>query len=135
MELRIDSATISQSGKSYAIKSGGETYYCKPDQGIHNAIGRTIEAEVNESVYNGNKMKWINAYKLIGTSGTVSTGGGSNPPVQSDVMKFMPFVSNTVNAAIRGGFCTEPNQIGQWAKAAYQAAIALESIAEFREEL
>jgi len=46
----------------------------------------------------------------------------------------MPFVSNTVNGALRGGQITKPSEISQWAKAAHDAAAALEALDEPRGE-
>lgn len=133
--LKIDSCKTSKSGKSLNIQSAGAWYLAKLDSGLDKLVGKTIDCETETSNYNGQDLTWINKYKVY-----VGTPAGS--PITSvaqqsngDIMKFMPFVSNTVAHALQAGLIKESGQVSGWAKAALEAAYALESIDGFRGEL
>lgn len=117
--IRIDSAKKSPSGKSLLIKSGETTYFAKVDSGL--ISGMTIEAETKESEYNGKVNVWIDRWKEVAAAQPTGSTGQA-----SDVMRFMPFVSNTVAHAIGAGLIKEPADVTMWAHAAMTAANELE---------
>lgn len=119
--LRIDSATLSKSGKSYAIVAAGVKYYAKPEQGIQDHIGDTLDCEVTTSEYQGNEMLWINKYKVVDAAPAGKVYSASPPaPV------WLPMASNIVAHAIQSGYIQEPTKIREWVfavKGAIEAAI------------
>lgn len=118
--IRIDSVKKSPSGKSLLIKSGETTYFAKVDSGL--ISGMTIEAETKESEYQGKTNIWIERWKEVASAPQSSGATGQ----ASDVMRFMPFVSNTVAHAIGAGLIKEPADVTMWAHAAMTAANELE---------
>ena len=129
--LKIDSCKTSKSGKSLNVSSNGKWYLAKLDSGLDKIVGQSIDCETEDSEFNGATMTWINKYRVtqqtVPASAPASSGG--------NIMPFMPFVSNTVAHALLAGKIESPADISKWAEGAYEAAIALESIAEFRSEL
>lgn len=111
MLLNVTEVKPTKSGKSVVVKAGGKDYFAKPDMGL--AAGMTIEAETEDSEYNGKTLVWIKAYKKTNGSAPATSGGGNLP--------YMPFVSNTVAHAIAAGCIKNPSEVGAWAKAAIEA--------------
>jgi hypothetical protein len=112
--IRIDKAELSKSGKSYKILGGGKTYYAKPDQGVHELVGKTIDAEVKMSEYNGSEMWWINAYTKVRQD---AAPAGATPTVYSAnpiAPMWLPFASNVVAHAIQSGYVDDPTKIRAW---------------------
>lgn len=131
--LQITSATPSQSGKSFVVKATSGDFFAKIDSKINTAVGKTINCETETSEYKGKTMNWIKTWAIAPVQNDpVPIPKTSNA---GDIMRFMPFVSNTVASAIKAGYCQEPGAISAWAKGAYEAALALEAIAEFRQEM
>ena len=120
--IRIDSVKSTPSGKSLIIKSGDATYFAKPASGL--SAGMTIEAETKESEFNGKINVWIDKWKDAPKGAAPSAQ--TSAPAGGDVMRYMPFVSNTVAHAISAGLVKEPHEVTAWAHAAATAAKELE---------
>ena len=120
--LKIEQATLSKSGKSYNVKVGDKWYLAKTDSNITTAVGKTIEAEVSESEYNGKTMYWINEWALV-----AGQAAAAPPAVSYGAPWWMPFVSNTVAHAISAGLIKTPEDIKAWAAAAADTAITVDS--------
>lgn len=123
--IRIDSAVLGKSGKSFTISMGDQKFYAKPEQGLQSHVGKTIEAEVKPSSFPGKDgntvtLNWIETYRLIG-----SAPAGSEAAQPSTDRWFMPFVSNTVAHAIAAGLIKQPSDIAVWAMWARDAAVKL----------
>ena len=142
MSVMVEEVTMAKSQKSRRVKLSGSWYGSYLDSGIENQVGKLIEAEIVTLDKGG---PWIKAWKA-------STGAAPQvPPSQSQAAPaapaaaaphepkyaepakpgtvapwFMPFISNTVNAAITAGHIKTPNQIQAWALAARGAALAAE---------
>lgn len=115
MQLTIESVGPSKTGKSLRVKANGDWYGAKLDSGIKQ--GATIEATIIDGDYGPQIREWREASTPAGkTNGAPSTNW------------WMPFVSNTVAHAIQAGLIKEPKEVGPWAVAAMQTAIALEEV-------
>jgi len=111
-QLTVESATLSKSGKSYLIKSGGQTYFSKPEQGIQNHVGEVIEAKITTSEYQGKEMLWINEYKATGApkeEGKIYSAAPIKQPPN-----WQPMASNVVAQAVLAGHIKEPSDIQAW---------------------
>lgn len=128
MQLTVES--IKTNDKSIVLKAGGKEYFAKKDSGI--SQGMTIEAETEDSDYNGKHYCWVKKWKQVQqTAATPSpqTGAGSGlvSGGSGGATWWMPFVSNTVAHAIQAGIIQNPQQIDAWAVAARLAAQKLET--------
>ena len=137
--LKIDACSKSKSGKSFNVRSADRYYLAKLDSGIDKLIGQSIDCEITTSEFNGVSMHWINKYSVYQTgtapAPTIPETTRIPAPSNGDIMRFMPFVSNCCAHAIAAGRIEGPHMISAWAKAAYEAALALEAIAAFRKDL
>ena len=133
-QVTIQSVELSKSGKSHVIKStDGQTYFSKPDQGLINHPGRTIDCDISTSEYNGKSMLWINKYKLLGEAaeplipaaraviGHTSTPLSLRHAEQPPSMVWLPMASNTVAHAIQAGLIKEPKEVRDWVVAVKDA--------------
>ena len=130
--IRIDQAALSKSGKSYKITSGGQIYYAKPEQGLQNMVGQTLDAEVAKSDYNGTEMWWINAFTkvrqdAVQTPAQSATEGQKIYSASPIAPMWLPFASNSVAHAIQAGLIKTPSELNMWvlgARHAVEAAVA-----------
>ena len=113
MQLII--SAVKPLAKSLAVTAGGKEYLAKKDSGI--SSGMTIEAEVEDSEYNGKTYHWIKKYRSV--NGSQQTAPIPSP--SSNGTAWLPFASNTVAHAISSGLIKEPSDVKQWAAAAKQA--------------
>ena len=116
VSIRIDQAQLTKSGKSYKITSGGKTFYAKPEQGIHDLVGQTIEAEVKASEYNGVEMWWINSYQKV-RQDAVQTPVSSAPTIYSAspiAPIWLSMCSNICAQAVLAGHVKEPADLRPW---------------------
>lgn len=120
MQLNIES--IKPTAKSLVLKAGGKEYFAKKDSGI--SSGMTIEAETEESEYNGKTYVWVKKWKPVqAVAAAIQT-----PQAGTNVTPWwMPFVSNVTAHAIQAGIIQTPSQIEAWAVAARNAAHKLET--------
>jgi len=114
MKLHIESAAPTKTGKSLIVKAGGKDYFAKKDSGIQS--GMTIEADIEESEYNGKTNFWIKAWK------PTEAQADTQQPTGTNGVNWMPFASNTVAHAITAGLIKSPDEIKAWVFAAKEAA-------------
>ena len=113
MQLNIESVKQTSSGKSLIVKAGGKDYFAKVGVGL--SAGMTVDAETEESEFNGKTNVWIKKWKPAqGATQSQATG-------TSNGSAWLPFASNTVAHAISSGLITSPEQVKAWAAAAKQA--------------
>ncbi len=142
--FQIDSIKKTAKGNLSIKAVGGGVYYAKEDTGLDGKAGKTIDAETsNQDLGGGKILTWINKYKLsaVQQSDIAPQQPYSREPVgqapqgrftpNGTNLDFLPFVSNTVNAAVRSGHADTPEKIEAWAKAAYRAALSLGTIEPF----
>lgn len=123
MQLTVD--RIKPTAKSIVVTAGGKEYFAKKDSGI--TAGMTIDAETEDSDYNGKSYCWIKKWKAMSNAapqspapaGTGSPVVGHTPAGAAPV--WLPFASNTVAHAINAGIIKEPSDVKAWAAAAKQA--------------
>ena len=112
--MQLSVSAVKPLAKSLAITAGGKEYLAKKDSGI--TSGMTIEAEVEDSDYNGKSYHWIKKYKTVNGSAAPSAA-----PAAGNGTAWLPFASNTVAHAINAGLIKDPSEVKQWAAAAKQA--------------
>lgn len=126
MQLTIDK--IKPTAKSIVVTAGGKEYFAKKDSGI--TAGITIEAETEDSEYNGKNYCWIKKWKAMAAQPPAQPPAQQkNAPIATNGTApwWMPFVSNITAHAIQAGLITEPRQVEGWATAARNAAHKLET--------
>ncbi len=130
MAVLVEEVQQAKSGKSLRVKLGGSWYGANLDSGLNGAKGTMIEAEIQTSEKYG---AWIKGWKP-------SVVPGMNAPVKSPEVEtrepiyaepnknvapyWLPFASNTVNAAIAAGIIKDPQQIRAWLIACKVAAVS-----------
>ena len=114
---KVEGVSPSKSGKSFRIKIDGEWYGAGKDSGLDKMEGKTVEFSFED----GDFGPWIQEWKE-------AAGAPSAQGKQSSGPWWMPFVSNTVAHAIQAGEIKDPKAISAWAKAAKDAAEALEAL-------
>lgn len=113
MKLQIESVTPTKTGKSLIVKAGGKDYFAKKDSGIQ--AGMTIEADTEESEYQGKTNVWIKAWQKVQEDTPQTTGtNGVN-------LNWLPFASNAVAHAITAGLIKGPGDIKAWVHAVKEA--------------
>ena len=123
----VREAVLSQSGKSYRVKVGSETYLGKLDSKLNEMVGRPIDFLTEATEYKGKVYNWITSWgpdtspppPLVAQPGQFSSNGREN-------RYWLPFVSNQVAHAIAAGNIKQPGEMMAWAKAAYTAVTNLE---------
>ena len=118
MLLNIESVKVNPSGKSCMVKAGGKEYFAKPAMGL--AAGMSIDAETEDSDYNGKINVWIKKFKPIQSEPHRAAAAAASPSNGAS-LAWLPFASNTVAHAIGAGIITAPNQVKPWAEAAKTA--------------
>jgi hypothetical protein len=114
MQLTVEK--IKPTAKSIVVTAGGKEYFAKKESGI--TAGMTIEAETEDSEYNGKNYCWIKKWKAMAS--TTATAASAAPAAPSG-NAWLPFASNTVAHAINAGLIQSPDQVKLWAAAAKQA--------------
>lgn len=117
MQLTVD--RIKPTAKSIVVTAGGKEYFAKKDSGI--TAGMTIDAETEDSEYNGKNYCWIKKWKQMSAAPAPQTGNTPAAPAASVGNAWLPFASNTVAHAINAGLIQTPSQVKEWAAAAKQA--------------
>lgn len=119
MQLTIDKIKPTQ--KSIVVTAGGKEYFAKKDSGI--TAGMTIDAETEDSEYNGKSYCWIKKWKAMASTPPAQAkdapAGGTTGPAIGNA--WLPFASNTVAHAINAGLIQNPDQVKVWAAAAKAA--------------
>lgn len=132
MPVTVANVQPAKSGRSLRVLIGSSWYGAYKDSGLEK--GMVIEPELGTLDKGG---PWVLKWKLA-EGRTVDTPASAPPDHQdkpgrtgSSAMAapyWMPFTSNVVAHAIAAGLIKEPAQIGAWAKAAAETAIALEAL-------
>ena len=121
--------TVSQcedarSGKSIRLNINGQWYSTK-NFDMRDLVGQVITFTPSASEYNGKTYFWINDYSA-GTQGTTTTTPSGQPVPQGqgakDPLVYLPMTSNLVAHAIQAGRIDSPDQLREWASAAFNAA-------------
>lgn len=142
MAVRVNSCQPTKSGKAWRVNLGGTYYNAFKDSGIENYVGKMIEAEITTSEKFGPA---IAAFRPVAeqqsaapqsapatspAAGTPpnSAGAAPNVPQYAEPSKnvapfWLPFASNTVNAAIAAGLIKDTRDIAGWVSAVRLAAV------------
>ena len=142
MAVLVESCEKTKSGKAWRVRASGQYYNAFLDSGIENYVGKYIEAEIHTHEKYGSS---IAAFKPVAAPQVPVAHAGTPPPTPAVAAPyhreptyaepakpgtvapwFMPFISNTVNAAIAAGHINTPAGIQVWALAARGAALAAE---------
>lgn len=111
---------VKPTAKSLVLTAGGKEYFAKKETGI--TAGMTIDAEVEDSDYNGKTYSWVKKFKSTNAAPQAPTAsphvGGNG---SAGAAPWLPFASNTVAHAIQAGIITAPNHIEAWTRAAKEA--------------
>lgn len=121
--MRVDNVELSKTGKSWRVSLGGAWYGAYKDSGILDTLQKSIYVVTGTLEKGG---PWILKWKLA--DATTAIVAAPSAPVKAwagGAPWWMPFVSNTVAHAIQAGLIKESAQIGGWAKAAADTAVAL----------
>ena len=132
MPVTISNVQEAKSGRSLRVLIGNSWYGAYKDSGLK--AGMVIEPELGTLDKGG---PWVLKWKLA--EGTTVPSPQNTPPdpqnapqrTGSSMMAapyWMPYVSNVTAHAIQAGLIKTPQDIGQWAKAAAETAIALEAL-------
>ena len=131
MPVTIIKVTDSKSGKAKRVQIGDQWYGANKDCGL--TPGMVIEPVIESGDFGPWIKKWAPAQSLPPSSPLSAPVTPQDRPGRtgSSAMAapyWLPFVSNTVAHGIAVGLIKEPHQIGAWAKAAAETAIALEAL-------
>ena len=132
MQLQI--TAVKQGTKSLVVSAGDGDYFAKKDSGISGLlVGKTIDAEVEVSNYNGKVYKWIGLWKesaapQVSPKTQVERTGAAPSPSAAAAPLWGNFVSNQVAHAIQAGLITDPSHLKVWAAAAKQAYMELSDV-------
>jgi hypothetical protein len=123
---QVESCAPTKSGKALRVKLAGSYYNAYLDSGLDKAVGRAIDCQITPDKGFGLGIgQWTLAKDVPGPVKEAET----RTPVSSNGDRFyMPFVSNVVAHAIAAGQIKTPADLNQWAKAAYDAAQALDAL-------
>ena len=132
MLLKISKVELTKSKKSLLITAGNDTYFADTASGLSNAVGKVIEANIEDTDYQGKTYMWIREWQ---ESKKPAPGLATQPLVPNKAKVngdrwYMPFVSNTIAHAIAAGCIKDFPALNQWAKAAHDAAVALDALDE-----
>jgi len=122
----VTAVNHSKSGKALRITLNGKVYNAFLDSKLDQAVGKVIDCQITPDKGFGEGIgQWAYSTQQTHTGPVNSPTGVENratvtPGVSGDRF-WLAFVSNQVAHAIQAGLITEPNQIGAWAKAAYEA--------------
>lgn len=108
---------VKTTAKSLIFTAGGKDYFAKKDSGL--SVGMSIDAETEDSEYNGKNYCWIKKYKPIQNQQHAAAAAASNPPATG--MAWLPMASNVVAHAIAAGRIETANQVGAWVRAVRMA--------------
>lgn len=126
MKVKIEAVTKSKSGKALRVKfAGSETWYgARLDPKLEAAKGKVVECEVhNDDTYGWQIDKWA----AVSDEPQTGNGNGAGQTNGSDRW-WLSFCSNQVAHAIASGRIQDPSEISKWAKGAYDAINAVDSL-------
>ena len=129
----VTAVNHSKSGKAFRVTLNGKVYNAFLDSKLDTAVGKVIDCQITPDKGFGEGIgQW--AY-----STAPAQPGPSNSPVGVENRAtvtpgpagdrfYLPFVSNTVAHCIAAGLIKTPSDVSPWAKAAYDAAQALDAL-------
>lgn len=125
--VKVATVEPSKSGKSWRVSLNGAWYGAYKDSGILDALQKNIYVITGTLEKGG---PWILKWKVADATTAIATPTPTTrtpvaAPTSNVAPWWMPFVSNTVAHAIQAGAIKEPGEIGKWAKAAADTAVAL----------
>ena len=145
MPVTVANITQAKTKRSLRVLLGNKWYGAYLDSGLEK--GMIIEPVIETSEKAGPWIvKWTPAEgHTLPESASAEPEDERNPPAEGESATpqparerqasnmiappyWLPFVSNTIAHAITAGHIREPGQIGAWAKAAAETAIALETL-------
>ena len=115
---KITAAEMNSSGKSIKITFEGvhgeesTVFAKKPNLGLMEMVGQTVQYSVSESEFQGRTNQWIETFKTTAPSVNQVT-----PPTATNKINpaaYMPFVSNCVANAIQAGLIKNIGDVGVW---------------------
>ena len=121
-------SSIKPLAKSLAVTADGKEYLAKKDSGI--TAGMNIEAQIENSDYNGKTYHWIKKWKasngsaapqVSAASSTTGDGRYVGPLPAGAAPVWLPMASNITAHAINAGIIKEPDDIKAWIAATKQA--------------
>jgi hypothetical protein len=131
MKSTIEAIRLSKSKKTYQVMLMGKWYNASLDSGLdETSKGCLIEADVETTEDFGS---WLNEVKVLKSAEPAYDIRDKIPHgivTFSPDRFYMPFVSNVVAHAIAAGAIKDYPAISQWAKAARDAAVALDMLDE-----
>ena len=129
-KVKVEVVTKSKSGKALRVKfAGNDTWYgARLDAKLEAAKGKMIEAELHEDETDGRQIDmWAFAQEGAPQTAAPANGNGHGQTNGSDRW-WLSFCSNQVAHAIASGQIKDPSEIGRWAKGAYDAINAVDSL-------
>ena len=129
MKSMVEAVILAKSGKSLRVLLDDEIWYgAKKNCNLHK--GDTIEVETEDTEFG----PWIMSYSPRTKEERDKPAEDKREEIrgtgQRSANGYMPFVSNTVAHAISAGKIQHESEISKWAKAARDAAVALEVLDE-----
>ena len=122
---KVESVAPTKSGKALRVRIAGNYYNAFLDSGIDKVVGQTIDFQVTpDKGYGPGIGQWGPAVNQP----PASAPQAPNSPAGGGDRFYMPFVSNVVAHAIAAGRIQNPTDLSAWAKAAYDAAQALDTL-------
>lgn len=131
----VESVAPSKSGKAFRVKLSGSFYNAFLDSGLDKVVGKSIDCQITPDKGFGLGIgQWSLAEgqpptkpSTASPAGFKQMSGTLTVAIPQDRF-YMPFVSNVVAHAIAAGQIKTPADLNQWAKAAYEAAQALDAL-------
>ena len=118
---KITAAEMNPSGKSLKITFEGvhgeesTVFAKKPNLGLMEMVGQTVQYSVSESEFQGRTNQWIETFKTT-TPSANQVAPTTSPPTATKInpASYMPFVSNCVANAIQAGLIKNIGDVGVW---------------------
>lgn len=125
MQLTVNSAERTKSGKGYTVMASGKRYFSKA-LGIEQAVGKVVEAKLGMfSGSNGSSVDTIEEFTYVAGASPVSS------PVKQEGYWYMAFVSNVCANAIQTGLIKNGEDLKTWVNNAQAAAEAMSDFIPF----
>ena len=124
----VESVSRSSSGKSWRVKVSGKEYGASLDSKLDQHVGKFIDFDWDDGKFGPWIKSWGSVIETPAESAARILGAPMPAPKANGDRFYMPFVSNVVAHAIAAGQITTPQQISPWAKAAHDAAVALDML-------
>jgi len=129
----VTAVNHSKSGKALRVTLNGKVYNAFLDSKLDTAVGKVIDCQITPDKGFGEGIgQWAYSQAPAPPQPANSPTGVENratvTPGASGDRFYLPFVSNTVAHCIAAGLIKTPSDVSPWAKAAYDAAQALDAL-------